>query len=55
VIDANALTEAELNTLRRGGVICIGNHRYICCAKCRKLVRVTGFLAGWHLCTGEDE
>lgn len=28
----------------------VGNHLYAICEACGKLVRITGFLAEWHIC-----
>jgi hypothetical protein len=35
--------------------IIVGNHVYATCPDCMKLVRLTGFLARWHLCLTEAE
>lgn len=32
-----------------------GKHLYAYCPDCGKLVRQTGFLAGWHICLTEEE
>lgn len=36
-------------------MIVIGNKAYKQCPDCLKLVRITGFLAGWHLCLTPEE
>lgn len=39
----------------REAVIIIGKHAYQKCRECGKLVRITGWFAGLHICLSDEE
>ena len=40
-----------VDQMKPGDVITVGNHVYALCPKCGRLVKLTGFFKGIHLCT----
>lgn len=36
-------------------MIQLGNHLWAHCADCGRLVKLTGWLRGWHLCLTDEE
>ena len=43
--------QEAIDQMKPGDVITVGNHVYALCPKCGRLVKLTGFFKGIHLCT----
>jgi len=52
-MNPDCLTRSEKDALRRGEPVQVGNHRYLLCPQCGKIVCMTKRLFGaLHVCTG---
>jgi len=43
-------TEEEKVQLKEGKIIRIGIKSYALCRDCGKVIKVSGFFGGWHIC-----
>jgi hypothetical protein len=48
-----SLTQAEKDRIVKGLTIARGSHIYGLCRDCHRLLRLDGWVGGWHVCNDE--